>query len=58
MLKDNGKQKSRKNHKIRKIKCPKCGEFNLDEQIELGNVDKIAGIKITFCPICGMDIQY
>lgn len=60
VMKDDGKvrESKRKKHKIRKCKCPKCGEFNLDEQIELGNIDKIGNIKYVYCPKCGQDIIY
>lgn len=58
MLKNDGKvrESKRKKHRVTKCKCPKCGEFNLDEQIELGNVEQIGKIKIVYCPICGLEI--
>ena len=43
--------------RVTKIKCPNgCKEFSLEEQIELGNYDKIGSIKYVYCPCCGEEI--
>lgn len=53
-LKDNGKNKKRKNHKLRTYKCS-CGEkVNIDERIELNDYDLIGKDQYVFyCSKCG-----
>lgn len=60
VMKNDGRvrESKRKKHRVRKSKCPICGEFDLDEQIKLGNIDKIGSIKYVYCPKCGQDIIY
>ena len=54
MLKDNGKVKPRKSHKIRSYKC-ECGEnVNIDERLELEDYDLVKkGQYVFYCPKCG-----
>lgn len=43
--------------RIQKIKCPnRCGDINVDQEIELGNFDSIGSIKYIYCPMCGIEI--
>jgi predicted RNA-binding Zn-ribbon protein involved in translation (DUF1610 family) len=53
-LKENGKTKSRKSHKVRTYKCS-CGErVNIDERLELQDYESIGKDRYVFyCPKCG-----
>lgn len=43
--------------RVNKTKCPSCRkEINVDEEIELGNFEKVGEIKFIYCPICGDEI--
>ena len=43
--------------RIQKVKClNRCGEINVNEEIELGNFDKIGDYKYIYCPVCGLEI--
>jgi predicted RNA-binding Zn-ribbon protein involved in translation (DUF1610 family) len=53
-LKENGKTKSRKSHKVRTYKCS-CGKkIDIDERIELEDFDLVGKDQyVFFCPYCG-----
>lgn len=43
--------------RVQKIKCPKCKkEICVDEEIELGNFEKIGDIVFIYCPYDGEEI--
>lgn len=43
--------------RIQKVKCHKCRTIiNADEEIELGNFDKVGDYKYIYCPVCGEEI--
>ena len=43
--------------RVQKVKCPnRCGEINVEQEIELGNFEKVGDIKFIYCPICGIEI--
>lgn len=51
-----GSEKSKKK-RVQKTKCPSCKkEINVDEEIQLGNVERIGEIRFIFCPVCGEEI--
>ena len=57
MLKDMGRVKPRKSHRIRTCKCQGCGnKIDIDERIELKDYDLVGREEYVFhCPKCGTE---
>jgi transcription elongation factor Elf1 len=54
----NQKRESKKRRRrVQKVNCPSCREkLVVEDEIDNGNFDEIAGVKYIICPICGQEI--
>ena len=56
VMKNNGREKQRKQHRIRTCKCKKCkNQINLEEKLELHDYEKVGDYYIFYCEKCGQE---
>ena len=56
VMKNNGREKHRKQHRIRTYKCKNCkNKIDLDEKLELHDYEKVGNDYIFYCEKCGQE---